>query len=552
MRQRPKIAVFVLLFGLLWLPILQEKSGYFNETPLKGAFVVPAKPEFSMDSLIELKFQKQFEDLINFDFGFRAFLVKLRNSANYVLFRELSNKDFICGKDNFIFDGNHIKYTLGMLYNGKEKNDQTVSKIKFLSDGLEKRGIKFLCLMVPSKEQMLNEYLPSYFRDISKRPTNFSDYKSGFENNKIPYLDLGKYLASKMGPDAYPFYTKTGSHWSMYGASFAEDTLVEYLQNVLEKKLPQYKRTGDEISDTARGDDKDFEGALNLLFSLKQDRYLYPKLEIVESTKKNFRPKVIIIGDSFVWQLKYQGMFKYLFSDDSKFWYYFNNISAPMGDQPMGSLKDLNIMKELESADVVILEGSPGTSDWYPFGLADYYYDNIAPAEIIECVKRNVAGNGPWIQNLRSQRPPDMNDEEMILAEVKRVCRDKEVISIKAANGKFICAGATEQKELLANRDAASDWETYNMLKLGNGMVAIYSYKNTFLSAELGQKNEITSTRNNIGDWEMFRVEGKGDGFVAFKASNGKYLSLDGKSLQIVASANSVGVNEKFKLIVTR
>ncbi|MGZ3865216.1 MAG: alginate O-acetyltransferase AlgX-related protein, partial [Bacteroidia bacterium] len=544
-----KITFFVFLMAMLWLPIIQEKERMIDETALKGAFVPPPEPEFSLDSLCDLKFQKQFEDFRNFNFGFRNFLVKLRNSFNYIAFRDLNNKDFICGKDNFIFDVNHIKYSLGIAYDGKEKNKATVDKIKFMKEGLEKRGVKLICFMIPSKEAELSGYLPNGYRNINGRPTNYGDLREGFKKNNIPEFDLYDYFAAKVSAGPYPFYTKTGSHWSIYGASFAQDTLLGYLSASLGKTFPQYKRTGVEMSDTARGDDKDFEGALNLFFSLNQPQYMYPKLEMVESTKNNYRPKVIIIGDSFVWQLKTLGIMKFVFSDDSKFWYYFNNASVPLGDQPWGSLKDLNIIHELESSDCVLLEGSMGTTDWYPFGVADYYYEHVVVPGILEAVKQNVKGNKNWTDNLMKNDPEGYSQEELITQAARRVCRDRSTIVIKAANNKFVCAGGDEQKELLANRDAASDWETYNMLQLANDRVAIYSHKNKFLSAELAQHNEITSTRTNIGDWEMFAVEGKGDGFVAFKASNGKYLSLDVKSQRIVASANSVGQNEKFKIV---
>jgi hypothetical protein len=36
---------------------------------------------------------------------------------------------------------------------------------------------------------------------------------------------------------------------------------------------------------------------------------------------------------------------------------------------------------------------------------------------------------------------------------------------------------------------------------------------------------------------------------VAFLASNGKYLSLDPKSLRIFANAKAIGDNEKFKIV---
>ena len=43
-----------------------------------------------------------------------------------------------------------------------------------------------------------------------------------------------------------------------------------------------------------------------------------------------------------------------------------------------GDMEDVDIVKELESADIVILEGSMGTLGEFPFGVADYYQDNFS------------------------------------------------------------------------------------------------------------------------------------------------------------------------------
>src|SRR6185312_6436659 len=102
MKQKLKIILFILLFAVLWLPFIQEQTKLFKEPELKGAFIKPNKPEFSIDSLNTMEFQKQYETYRNFNFGFKALLVKIKNSINYILFKELSVDDNIAGRDNFI------------------------------------------------------------------------------------------------------------------------------------------------------------------------------------------------------------------------------------------------------------------------------------------------------------------------------------------------------------------------------------------------------------------------------------------------------------------
>ena len=545
-----KAILFVFLFALLWLPLFQEFTKWFKEPTLKGAFVKPTIPKFSIDSINDFKFQKQLEDYENYNFGFRGLFVKIRNSVDYILFKELSILDNIAGKDGYIFSVGSIHRTLGLDYNGREKNAATIDKINFLKEGLANKGVHLIALIIPSKETIIPDFLPSFYSDSFKDKNDYTDFVEGYKKHNIPYIDYCNYFKQLKQTCPYPLFTKTGFHWSLYGASFAQDTLVNYVKKIISKEIPSYKRNDIELSDTAREPDNDFEGPLNLLFSLGQTKYMYPKLEMIPSTKKNYRPKVIIIGDSFFWQIKNQKMLMHIFSEDSKFWYYFATTSFPLGDVPGVPLKEIDVMKELESADFVLLAGNIGTLSAFPFGIADYYYDNIAKPEVIESIKEIIKNDSTQTTDINANASNlHISVDEIITKKAKQICRDKKTIQLKAANNKFICAGGDDTQTLVADRDSASGWETFSLMHLKDNKIILSSYKNLFLSVELADKTELTANRKSIGSWEIFTLQHIDNDFIALKAINGKYLSLDEKTQQLFANANTVGKNEKFKLI---
>jgi hypothetical protein len=161
-----------------------------------------------------------------------------------------------------------------------------------------------------------------------------------------------------------------------------------------------------------------------------------------------------------------------------------------------------------------------------------------------------INADAAWMEQLKtlttiSKKPV----EDLVNLETRQICRDKIAYAIKAANGKFICAGTEEDKAIAANRDAASLWETFYVLSLPNNQVAIYSYKNKFLSAAMSGDGKVTSERANLGTWEVSTMIKLDNGLVAFKAIKDKYLSFDEKSQQIFARSNTIGKNEQFKLI---
>ena len=176
-------------------------------------------------------------------------------------------------------------------------------------------------------------------------------------------------------------------------------------------------------------------------------------------------------------------------------------------------MKQVDVLEELESADFVLLFSNIGTLNHFPWGIADYYFENFS-----------------------NPRKEDM--------------KRKAYYTLKAFNNKYVCADAYQKNIIIANRDVASTWETFLFLQLEDNKCAIYSYENKFLSAELSQQNEITATRGHLADWEKFELIKLDSIHVAVKAANGKYLSVDEKSLQLFANSDSIGKQEKFEMIM--
>jgi len=78
--------------------------------------------------------------------------------------------------------------------------------------------------------------------------------------------------------------------------------------------------------------------------------------------------------------------------------------------------------------------------------------------------------------------------------------------------------------------------------------VAISSLINRkYLSSENGRTN-ITANRSSIGSWETFTVLPIGDGVIALQGNNGKFLSID-EAGNLKFNSLNVGNNEKFTIL---
>jgi hypothetical protein len=93
---------------------------------------------------------------------------------------------------------------------------------------------------------------------------------------------------------------------------------------------------------------------------------------------------------------------------------------------------------------------------------------------------------------------------------------------------------------LLANRDERSDWETFEMIDLGDNKVALKAHNEKYVCAEGGGGREVVANRDELSDWETFEMIDLGDNKVALKTHNGLYICAEGGSVLVVAKCDEL------------
>ena len=127
----------------------------------------------------------------------------------------------------------------------------------------------------------------------------------------------------------------------------------------------------------------------------------------------------------------------------------------------------------------------------------------------------------------------------------------KEIDNFSATliwDNKYLCSDGFINNELFFNRKVAGKWEKFKVFTFEDNLAVISCYNNLFLSCRIDGKKDIISNKTGIGTWEIFKIIMLDDDFVAFKASNGKYWSVNPKTLQVFATADEIGENERFKI----
>ncbi|CAF5027605.1 unnamed protein product, partial [Rotaria sp. Silwood1] len=92
--------------------------------------------------------------------------------------------------------------------------------------------------------------------------------------------------------------------------------------------------------------------------------------------------------------------------------------------------------------------------------------------------------------------------------------KTSKVIALRSnANGKFVCAENAGNSPLVANRDCASGWETFDLIILNENNVALKSHANgQYVCAENGGNSPLIANRASISSWETFQMIDRGNG----------------------------------------
>jgi hypothetical protein len=162
--------------------------------------------------------------------------------------------------------------------------------------------------------------LPQEFKDTVRGATNFETYKRIGDSLGLNLIDFNTWFMDMKNKSKELLYPKQGFHWSDYGALLAADSLIRYMERLRHERM--IHPAWDKIIHTnkARDKDDDISKTMNLIWPLAKETFSYPIIKY-ETDKTAVKPRVIYVGDSFLFQWMDQWV---LDNTDStwQIWYY--------------------------------------------------------------------------------------------------------------------------------------------------------------------------------------------------------------------------------------
>ena len=351
------LILFALLMVFLFVPIIQEWGGIFPVKPLKGVIEPTPKPELTFDNYKSNTFQTQSEKYLSEHFGLREPVIRLYNQYVWSAYNKTYCTFIVPGKQGYLYYAlavnEHYGLELPKHYKSNEAAmkdaDAELRQMNKLRHVLKDYGIEFVAFIAPDKPEIYPEYLPR--RDADTTTIHLTDYFSRrMDETGFPYINMTDWFVKMRDTVSFPLFPKTDSHWR-YSSIYGFDSLFRYINTLNgEAKFPSL-HIGPPVayeSDKLEGD----EETLNLLFRIRGDKTKYKSDITVESDSTCRKPKVLFVGDSFIWSMaEFMPASKIL--ADREVWFY-NNTAFIGFENQSTSVKDLDRLSHILNADYVV------------------------------------------------------------------------------------------------------------------------------------------------------------------------------------------------------
>ena len=367
------IGAFLLLLAL---PGLQTGCRFVPEVPLSGVLVQSPKPLLTLGAWWRGELQSQAEDWLDEHIGFRGHAVRTDNQIGLSVFREASSKasdSVVLGRRMMVYGDAYVTAYDGTSDFSDQRLRKRVRGIRRLQDGLARRGIAFVFLISPSKAAIYPEYLPRGFvRPDGQRPkVAYERMLPMLRSAGIHVVDSRALLLEEKGRSPHLLFPPGGVHWNRYSCALVLRRAWQALGEQLGRPLvePSWHSVREDDAPARKDQETDGADLLNV-WHVGHGDWKFPRPDLfAEDSGGRFRPRIVVVGDSF-WWLADDIIAENRLASRSEFFYYYNEFERrqnnPLSGQPRGLRRGMSWDYVL-SADAIIVEtneGGLGEAGW--------------------------------------------------------------------------------------------------------------------------------------------------------------------------------------------
>lgn len=347
----------LLTLALLLLISAQQRWHLVPVQPLKGAYVVDNVPLFSLKDFMSGEWQHGMDRYAKDNHGFREPAIRLYNQYVWSLFGQSTNAQVMKGREGWLYE----RYFVEEHYQSRMHEftddpdsllagfDREARRLARLQKALDSLGTTLFVQISPGKDVLYPEYLPPQ-GDITlpMGPKAYDVYPALFDRYGVRYVDICRWFLSIKDSVPYHLMPPTGTHWSNIASVYAFDSVMRYMQAIGGVSIPQVS-ISTPYAARARGTDYDLGKLLNVMSSPRGKGNMYVDVTAVPSNLS--RPRLIVIGDSFFWNITYNFPLDSLFTY-THYWFYNSSVYF---DPEHDNVSQIDLATALRDADYVML-----------------------------------------------------------------------------------------------------------------------------------------------------------------------------------------------------
>jgi len=413
--------LFAVLFICLFVPLLVKSLNLVNEQPLGGVTYKIDKPILTDSTWFNGEFQILAERYINENIGLRGTVIRINNQIDFTFYKKTGAEKVVIGKDNYLYENNYIDAYLGTDYIGDEKINSLSNQAKKCEEILEDMSIKLLFVFAPGKASFYPEYITENYPKLEKSTkTNYKEFKKSLQSNNLNYIDFNSWFINMKDTSTYPLFPKAGIHWSYYGMYLCADSLIKKVEKDINKDLPELSLENLEISSEQRHTEYDLGNLMNLYYPIKTYDLAYPSYSYNKEGK--YRPNVLVVGDSFYWNMYYSGIPGNVFNGLNFFYYnskYFNDGT----DKYKAEIKNLDFLEEISKYEYIIILQTDGGLNNFGFGFFNKLLSVTNMVDLSPEVKeiiQNIKNDQNWMMHIEQKaKERGISVDEMLVIDAE-------------------------------------------------------------------------------------------------------------------------------------
>ena len=433
--------LFSLLMVFLFLSMIQKEYNIFNVKELKGVSLKAERPVLSLSDFSTGKYQGGLEKYISENFGFREPIIRLYNQYAWTCFKKTFNKSLVKGEDNWFYYGasyrDYFGYEQKKWHKSTEdaikKHEDNIERFTLLRDVLKQFDIEFMTFMAPSKAFVYPEFLPEAETDTTSLQA-FRYYDQRFTEIGFPNIEMSKWYKAMRDTLEYPLFPTIDSHWG-FSSVYAFDSLFKYMNSLNDYNMPTISYSEPIQNKKVVTAD---EGLLNLMFPIVNKNHSYSIKVKVNEDENSRKPRVLFVGDSFIWSLFVRLPAKKIF-EDVEVWYYNSTVHQDFRTKKVDK-KEINTLANILKSDYVIFYSSGhqwqrGTFKFLEQTLADFgIKDDTKEFTMNEDVEKaliyiDIEKDKEWMEILKAYSDShDMKINDVINLEADNVYHNKPLI----------------------------------------------------------------------------------------------------------------------------